>query len=220
GPPQSIVAVSGTPQSTAVGTVFAGALQAKVMDASSNPVANVSVSFTAPSSGPAATFGGNNTASAVTNAAGIATSPVPTANSTTGTYGVTASVTGLTAATFTLTNTTTAAAATLFSPSAIPTTFYGGSNPIQLGVKFRSDANGLISGIRFYKGSGDTSVHTGSLWSSTGMLLATGTFSGESGSGWQQLNFSAPVAITANATYVASYHSGGAFYYSYFYFQS
>jgi hypothetical protein len=145
GPPQSIVAFSGAPQSTAVGTAFAIALQAKVTDASSNPVANASVTFTAPSGGPTATFGGSNTATAVTNAAGIATSPVPTANGATGTYGVTASVTGLPAATFTLTNTATVTAATIFSPSATPTTFYGGSNPIELGVKFRSDANGMIT---------------------------------------------------------------------------
>jgi len=48
-------------------------------------------------------------------------------------------------------------------PSAAPTTFYDGSSPVELGVKFRSDLNGTITGIRFYKGLGDTSVHTGSL---------------------------------------------------------
>jgi hypothetical protein len=34
------------------------------------------------------------------------------------------------------------------------------------------------------------------------------TFTGESASGWQQMNFSTPVAITANTTYVVSYHTG------------
>ena len=38
-----------------------------------------------------------------------------------------------------------------------------------------------------------------------GTALATATFTGESASGWQQVNFSSPVAITANTTYVASY---------------
>src|SRR5262249_6941654 len=47
----------------------------------------------------------------------------------------------------------------------------------------------------------------GSLWSSSGTLLATGTFSSESASGWQTLTFSSPVAITAGTTYVASYHT-------------
>ncbi len=37
--------------------------------------------------------------------------------------------------------------------------------------------------------------------------LARATFTGESGSGWQQVNFSSPVAITANTVYVASYFS-------------
>src|SRR5262249_18047378 len=111
-------------------------------------------------------------------------------------------------------------ATTVFSPSATPTSFTPGSSPIELGVKVRSDANGTISGIRFYTVLGDSSVHTGSLWSSRGVLLATGIFSGETNSGWQQLNFSTPVTITTNTTYVASYHTGGAFYYSYYYFQN
>src|SRR5262249_8196600 len=81
---------------------------AKVTDASSNPAPNVTVTFTAPASGASAIFGGSNTVSAVTNASGIAVSPVPTANSVAGTYTVTASVTGLAPANFNLTNTTTA----------------------------------------------------------------------------------------------------------------
>src|SRR5207244_9020309 len=60
---------------------------------------------------------------------------------------------------------------------------------------------------RFYKGVTNTGTHTGSLWSNTGTLLATATFAGESASGWQQVTFSTPVTITANTTYVASYHT-------------
>jgi hypothetical protein len=47
----------------------------------------------------------------------------------------------------------------------------------------------------------------GNLWSSTGTLLASATFSGETASGWQQVNFSSPVAITAGTVYVASYYT-------------
>ena len=43
--------------------------------------------------------------------------------------------------------------------------------------------------------------------SSDGTLLATATFIGETATGWQQVNLSSPVAITANTTYVASYHT-------------
>jgi hypothetical protein len=62
-----------------------------------------------------------------------------------------------------------------------------------------------VTGVRFYKGAGNSGTHVGNLWSSSGTLLATATFSGESASGWQQVSFSAPVTIAANTTYVVSY---------------
>ena len=75
-----------------------------------------------------------------------------------------------------------------------------------MGVKFTSSSSGTITGIRFYKSSANTGTHVGNLWSSSGTLLATATFSGETASGWQQVNFS-PVSIAANTVYVASYHT-------------
>jgi Domain of unknown function (DUF4082)/Bacterial Ig domain len=83
----------------------------------------------------------------------------------------------------------------------------GPDAPIELGVTFKADSNGYITGIRFYKSARNTGTHTAHLWTSAGVLLASATFSGESSSGWQQVNFSRPVAITANAVYVASYHT-------------
>jgi methionine-rich copper-binding protein CopC len=74
-------------------------------------------------------------------------------------------------------------------------------------VKFRATQAGSIAGIRFYKGSGNTGTHVGSLWSASGTKLASATFTGESGSGWQQVNFASPVAVAANTTYVASYYA-------------
>jgi uncharacterized protein (TIGR03437 family) len=82
-----------------------------------------------------------------------------------------------------------------------------GDNPITLGVKFRSDVSGSVTGVRFYKGSGNNGTHIGMLYSSTGALLAQATFTGETASGWQQVNFSSPVAISANTTYVAAFFS-------------
>jgi hypothetical protein len=79
------------------------------------------------------------------------------------------------------------------------------ANAVELGVKFRSDVSGSMTGIRFYKGAGNTGTHTGHLWTATGTLLATATFTGETASGWQQANFPTPVSITANTVYVASY---------------
>jgi hypothetical protein len=81
------------------------------------------------------------------------------------------------------------------------------TNAVELGVKFRADVDGYITGIRFYKTSVNGGAHVGNLWSSSGRLLATVAFTGETSSGWQQANFSAPVLITANTTYVASYHT-------------
>lgn len=79
---------------------------------------------------------------------------------------------------------------------------------VELGVKFRSDVAGTITGIRFYKGMSNTGTHVGKLWSTGGTLLASVTFTNETASGWQQATFSSPVAISANTTYVASYWTG------------
>ncbi len=78
---------------------------------------------------------------------------------------------------------------------------------VELGVKFRSEVAGYVTGIRFYKGTGNTGTHVGNLWSTSGARLATATFTGESETGWQEVKFSSPVAIAANTTYVASYHA-------------
>jgi subtilisin family serine protease len=103
---------------------------------------------------------------------------------------------------------TAAPAFSIWSPNAAPTL---ASDPdaaaVEVGVKFRSDSSGLITGLRFYKGVGNTGTHVGHLWTSTGVLLATATFTGESTTGWQQVNFAIPVAINPNVTYVASYHT-------------
>ena len=74
-----------------------------------------------------------------------------------------------------------------------------------MGVKFQSSLAGYITGIRFYKGTGNTGTHIGNLWTTSGTLLESVTFSGETASGWQQATFATPVAITAGTTYVASY---------------
>jgi hypothetical protein len=81
----------------------------------------------------------------------------------------------------------------------------GDTRSVELGVKFRSEMAGTVTGIRFYKAAANTGTHIGSLWSASGTLLASATFTGESASGWQQVNFGAPVAISANTTYVVGY---------------
>jgi hypothetical protein len=101
GPPDSVTATAGTPQSAAVNTQFASPLQATVRDSAGHPLNNVVVTFTVPGSGASATLSGGG--SAQTNASGVA-SITATANGTLGSYNVTAVVGALTAP-FALTNT-------------------------------------------------------------------------------------------------------------------
>ena len=76
-------------------------------------------------------------------------------------------------------------------------------------MKFVASSPGIITGMRYYKSAQDIGTHTGSLWTSTGTLLATATFTNESASGWQTVTFTQPIAVSAGTTYVASYHSNG-----------
>ncbi|MCK1535425.1 MULTISPECIES: DUF4082 domain-containing protein [unclassified Bradyrhizobium] len=112
--------------------------------------------------------------------------------------------------TFNIAVSTTPSTIGLFSTSDTPSVLSDSdTSPVNLGVRFTSSAAGMISGIKYYKSANDTGTHSGSLWSSTGTLLATATFSNETGSGWQTVTFSNPVSITAGTTYVASFHSNG-----------
>jgi Domain of unknown function (DUF4082)/Bacterial Ig domain/Cadherin-like domain len=99
---------------------------------------------------------------------------------------------------------------TLFGTVTLPATdSVNDNNPVELGVRFASASDGVITGLRFYKGADNTGLHTADLWDSNGNLLATATFSAETGNGWQQVSFSAPVTIQAGVIYVASYHTNG-----------
>ncbi|HXI27390.1 MAG TPA: N,N-dimethylformamidase beta subunit family domain-containing protein, partial [Vicinamibacterales bacterium] len=96
----------------------------------------------------------------------------------------------------------------IWRPSAVPTVpSAADTNAVELGVAFKSDIDGFITGVRFYKGTANNGTHIGNLWTENGAQLATASFSGETTSGWQQVNFNTPVAITANTVYVASYHT-------------
>jgi hypothetical protein len=83
---------------------------------------------------------------------------------------------------------------------------------IELGMKFLATEDGSITGIRFYKSSQNTGIHTGSLWSANGALLSQVTFTGETASGWQEAMLATPVAVTAGVVYVVSYHAPVGYY--------
>ena len=119
GTASTITVSSGSGQSATVHSAFANPLVAKVTDQYANPVAGVTVTFTPPGTGASGTFTGVNTA--VTNASGLATSPVFTANTTPGTYNIAASAIGTSSVNFSETNTV-GAAATITVVSGTPQT--------------------------------------------------------------------------------------------------
>jgi Domain of unknown function (DUF4082)/Bacterial Ig domain/Cohesin domain len=93
-----------------------------------------------------------------------------------------------------------------FPPTTVPASPHFADRPVTLGVKIRSDVDGRISGLRFYKDPLDTGSHVGQIWTRSGTLLSSVTFA-ETSSGWQQTDFAVPVPISANTTYVAAYHT-------------
>ena len=110
----------------------------------------------------------------------------------------------------------------IWGPNATPLAGADSGDPAsnEVGMKFKADSFGTVSGLRFYKASANTGTHVGSLWTAAGQLLAQATFSNETASGWQQVNFSSPVLINPNTTYVISYHAPKGHYYAsegYFY---
>jgi hypothetical protein len=100
------VAPGTSPQSAVVGTAFAVPLAVDVRNAAGTLVQGVSVTFTAPSSGPSGTFRGDLSAMVVSDAAGRATAPTFTANGVAGRYTVAAVAAGGTnpSASFSLAN--------------------------------------------------------------------------------------------------------------------
>jgi streptogramin lyase/N-acetylneuraminic acid mutarotase len=106
GSPAALAVVGGSGQSVTVTKAYSTPLQVQITDAYGNPlaVAGVSVTFTAPATGAGGKFGTSTTATAVTNASGVATAPAFTANTKAGNFAVTAASGSLTAAPISLTN--------------------------------------------------------------------------------------------------------------------
>ena len=91
--------------------------------------------------------------------------------------------------------------------STVPATLNNAVANYTLGTKFQSSVAGNVLGVRFYKSTGDTGTHIGTLWPGTaGAALATVTFTGETASGWQYMAFASPYGILAATTYIVSVH--------------
>jgi hypothetical protein len=95
----------------------------------------------------------------------------------------------------------------MFSGSVPTNPSIDDAGPIELGTAFTPSSDGTVTAVRFYKGSGNTGVHTGSVWTSAGQRLGTVTFADETGSGWQTAKLASPLALTAGETYVVSYYA-------------
>ncbi|MFJ5958222.1 DUF4082 domain-containing protein [Paenarthrobacter sp. NPDC092416] len=79
------------------------------------------------------------------------------------------------------------------------------ASSVELGTAFTVSEAGHVTGIRFYKGTGNTGTHVGSFWNAAGTRLAQVTFSNETATGWQTAMLSSPVAVAPGETYVVSY---------------
>ena len=56
---------------------------------------------------------------------------------------------------------TSACPCTIWGASTTPANITSDAQAVELGVKFRSDVSGVITGVRFYKGTTNTGTHTG-----------------------------------------------------------
>ncbi|TBG71146.1 DUF4082 domain-containing protein, partial [Rhizobium leguminosarum] len=135
---------------------------------------------------------------------------------TSGTYGVRVTATdlgGLAAnETFNITATVAPATYSLFNASSTPAqTNLNDGQQLEVGVKFQSNVVGDVTAIKFYRSANDNGQNVVDLWTTTGTKLATATFTNTTASGWQTVNFTTPVTIAANTTYIASYHTTGAY---------
>jgi hypothetical protein len=81
----------------------------------------------------------------------------------------------------------------------------GDSGSLEVGIQFKTDTAGTVSALRFYKAVTNIGVHIGNLWTGDGQLIARGTFTNETASGWQELTFNPAIPVNASTTYVASY---------------
>ncbi|MGX7678036.1 DUF4082 domain-containing protein [Jatrophihabitans sp. DSM 45814] len=102
---------------------------------------------------------------------------------------------------------------TVYSAGTIPSVAAENDpKSVELGVRFAASQPGNIVGIRYFKSAQNGATHVGTLWSASGAKLASATFTSESSTGWQEVRFAAPVAISANTSYVASYHTTTGYY--------
>jgi hypothetical protein len=96
-------------------------------------------------------------------------------------------------------------AQTLFA-TGVPATQSGtDTRSVETGTRFTTSSAGSVTAVRFFKGAANTGVHVGRLWTNSGTLLGTVTFTNESASGWQTAVFPTAIPLQAGETYVVTY---------------
>ena len=221
----SVAATTGSGQSAQVSMQFASPLQASVT-MNGSPVAGVTVTFTAPTTGASLSFAGvttnTNTITATTNGGGVATSYGFTANATAGVYSVTASVPGgSSAASYSLTNTgipgvaatagttQSATVGSAFATQMQATVSLGGTAVSGVAVTFSAPFSGA-SGTFANNSSSETDttnasgVATSSVFTASrvaGLYSVNASIPGSSAAATFSLtnNAGAPVALTATS---------------------
>ncbi len=78
---------------------------------------------------------------------------------------------------------------------------------VELGLTFTSQKAGMLTAVRVLVPPDDKQPHRVTVWSDNAQKLATATGSGESKSGWQQVELTTPVHLTAGQKYVVSYQA-------------
>ena len=193
-----------TPASTSVQTGNVVSYTATIQDANGNRVTKATNPISFSISGVSGSF---NPPSPVSSTRGSATSNFTPSSAGIGT--VTASASGLTSATATVVvSNPSAGSQSLFTTQTPTVASTSDGVPYEIGMKFRLARSGSITAIRYWKASADTGTPVGRIWSSSGTLLASVAFSGESASGWQQQSLAAPLAVQPNTTYIVSVNVG------------
>ena len=97
---------------------------------------------------------------------------------------------------------------TVFGPADAPLGDALQDQPIEVGMKFRSDEDGFITALRFYKQANNMGTHVGHLWTSTGQQLAEVAVHGRDGVGLAGgARCRCRCRSPKDTTYVTSYHS-------------
>ena len=198
--PVPVTVVSTAPAPAAVGVSTSTSVTAVMSGDSAIGTPTVTLS------GPSGAVAGTSTYSSATKTVSFVPSAV-LADSTAYAATVSVGATAVNGGTWTFTTGVTAVPSSQYSLiSDIPAIAANNdTNAVELGMAFSTSQAGSVTAIRFYKGTGNTGTHTGSLWSTSGARLASVTFSGETASGWQTATLSTPYALTAGTTYIVSY---------------